>query len=127
MLNSHVSRTLCGVGNALHCTTLHCTAPLCPAGQLLERACCYNCLQEWRSSIKDLDFILAYYPNYVQALLLRARCYTCIREWKRARDDYRLVLANDPANEAALQGLRDAEDTPSELPMLDKTFIDNES
>lgn len=93
---------------------------------LLERACCYNCLQEWRSSLKDLNFILAFYPNYIQALLLRARAYACIREWKRARDDYKLVLMNDPSNETAQKGLEDVAETSSELPMLDSAFIDNE-
>ncbi len=39
--------------------------------QLLQRASCNCCLQEWRLVIKDLSYILVFKPMHVPALLLR--------------------------------------------------------
>ena len=39
--------------------------------QLLERASCHFCLQDWAAGIKDLCFILVFVPVHVKALLLR--------------------------------------------------------
>ena len=60
-------------------------------------------------------------------LLYRARAYACIREWTLARADYTSVLLHRPGNEAALRGMKDAEDTVIVLPMLDDNLLDNDS
>jgi hypothetical protein len=39
--------------------------------QLVDRASCYFCLQEWAAGIKDLCYVLVFVPNHKKALLLR--------------------------------------------------------
>lgn len=39
--------------------------------QLVERACCYFCVQDWSAGIQDLNYVLVFVPVHVKALLLR--------------------------------------------------------
>jgi hypothetical protein len=48
----------------------YCNSMFC-ALQLVDRASCYFCLQEWAAGIKDLCYVLVFVPNHKKALLLR--------------------------------------------------------
>jgi hypothetical protein len=48
--------------------------------QLVDRASCYFCLQEWAAGIKDLCYVLVFVPNHKKALLLRFDCVRCVRD-----------------------------------------------
>ena len=39
--------------------------------QLFQRACCYNCLQEWERAIEDLSLILYYQPGETKVMCFR--------------------------------------------------------
>lgn len=39
--------------------------------KLYQRACCFNLIQEWEKSLQDLNYILVFNQNWVEALLLR--------------------------------------------------------
>lgn len=121
--------------------------------QLVERACCYFCVQDWSAGIKDLNFVLVFVPVHAKALLFRyallcscstahdstvfltltlvvshrARAHACTRQWELAQADYHSVLMHHPGNVLALQGLKDIQDTVIVLPMLGDGLLENES
>jgi tetratricopeptide (TPR) repeat protein len=84
--------------------------------QLLQRACCLVCLQEWDRAIDDYSLI-DFQPNLIHVICMRARTYACQRKWSYAQKDYEYVLRTYPDDEMALKGLEDLNHIYETLPM----------
>lgn len=85
--------------------------------QLLQRACCLVCLQEWDRAIDDYSLIIDFQPNLIHVICMRARTYACQRKWSYAQKDYEYVLRTYPDDEMALKGLEDLNHIYETLPM----------
>eukprot|EP01038_Epipyxis_sp_PR26KG_P008435 gene8435-11412_t len=92
----------------------------------LQRAACYNCLQEWSLSLRDLDYVLLFNPSHTQAILFRARLYSCIRHWDNAIENFETVLKYEPSNVDACNGLDDLTNKYVLLPMISPRIINGE-